>query len=299
MIRRQQQRQWLVRWWIVIIGCVIGMAATGSWLILRSGGFDPGASSYFAAVTAAGGTISASRQVLYNNLFTSLRSAGLLAKLDRLGIFAAENTTTARIDLANPSLSVTIVNAPTFTVDQGYANILGTASYINTGAIPGSLTNFQQNSAMFGVGTLSTRSTNSDFSIMGTTQNAGGSTLWLRTGIGTTAYNANSSGIFNGTVTIPVANVKGLYNVNRSAAAAQQLYMNGASVGTNTEPSAAMLAFSFLVGAFRNADNVSVYAYDTGIVSVYYIGDSFTASEAASFATIINTYMTAVGSPLF
>ena len=45
-----------------------------------------------AAVPAAGGTISASRQVLYNNLFTSLRSAGLLAKLDRLGIFAAENT---------------------------------------------------------------------------------------------------------------------------------------------------------------------------------------------------------------
>jgi len=38
--------------------------------------------------------------------------------------------------------------------------------------------------------------------------------------------------------------------------------MNGASVGTNTEPSAAMLAFSFLVGAFRNADNVGVYAYD-------------------------------------
>ena len=221
------------------------------------------------------------------------------AKLDRLGIFAAENTTTARIDLANPSLSVTIVNAPTFGVDQGYASVLGTGSYINTGAIPGSLTNFQQNSAMFGAGTLSTRSTNSDFSIMGTTQNAGGSNLWLRTSIGTTVYNASSSEIFSGTVTIPVANVKGLYNVNRSAADAQELYMNGASVGTNTEPSAAMLAFSFLVGAFRNADNVSVYAYDTGIVSVYYIGGSFTASEAASFATIINTYMTAVGSPLF
>src|SRR5215475_13378729 len=126
MITRQQQRQWLVRWWIVIVSCVIGIAATGSWLILRSGGFDPGASSYFAAVTAEGGTISASRQVLYNDLFTSLRSAGLLAKLDRLGIFAAENTTTARIDLVNPSLSVTIVNAPTFTVDQGYAMSLGT-----------------------------------------------------------------------------------------------------------------------------------------------------------------------------
>lgn len=281
---------------VLALGTPIAIVGSGPAMPVQYAG---AASAFFSAVAAAGGTISAGRQTLYTNMFNSLVSVGLLTKLERLGILAAENAATAKVDLVNPSLQITLVNAPVFTVDQGYASVSGTISYINTGAIPGSLTKFTQNDAMFGVGTLSTRAVGQDLVIIGTKNMSGGSNLYLWNSADGAIYNANGASIFGGSGAHPAANVKGLWASNRTGAGAQALFRNGTSVLTNTNASGVPAeAQPFLLGAWRNADN-SIFSYDTGIVSAYFIGQSLTAPEMTSLATIINTYMTAIGSPLF
>ena len=96
-----------------------------------SAGLDSDTTAWISAVTTAGGSVSSGRQTTVNNLIVGLKSDGVWTKLDRLWLFAGENTESALIDLVARS-SATAVNSPTFTTDRGYVSD-GTTSYINTG----------------------------------------------------------------------------------------------------------------------------------------------------------------------
>jgi hypothetical protein len=253
------------------------------------------AASFFTAVTAAGGTVSAPRQVLYNNLFNSLSSTGVLPKLLRLGILAAENATSAKVDLIT-NTQVTIIATPTFTVDQGYASAVG--NYVDTNGVPPVSS---QDTLGFGVGMLTARVAGADVVAIGSTQSVGGSGLYIETtgAPGVTLYSPNTSSIFAGGLSWTQTNTKGFWHANRSGPAANAIYRNGVSIGTNTVASATPLPYSFILGAYRNVDNATIYAYDTGIISAWFMGTSLTATDAANLSTAINTYMTAIGSPLY
>jgi hypothetical protein len=253
------------------------------------------ASSFFSAVTAAGGTVSAPRQTLYNNLFASLVSTGVMPKLLRLGILAAENVPSARVDLVTNTL-ITIVAAPTFTVDQGYASAVG--NYVDTNGVPPVSS---QDTLSFGVGMLTARVAGADVVAIGSTQSVGGSGLYIETtgAPGVTLYSPNTSSIFAGGLSWTQTDTKGFWHANRSGPSANAIYRNGVSIGTNTVASATPLPYSFILGAYRNTDNVSIYAYDTGVISAWFMGTNLTATDAANLSTAINTYMTAIGSPLY
>jgi hypothetical protein len=282
------------------------LTATSSSLILQATyhglayvSTNPAAQSYFAAVAAAGGTISPARQVLYNQLFSSLQSAGLLSKLDRLGMLAAENATTASVDLITKTANLILTGAPTFTANQGYTG--GVGKSINTQAVPGSLTNLQQNNNSYGAATLSTRSTGADTVLTGTTNNAGDFALYPMTTV-TPNIVADNTGAstFSHAFLNPNANIKGIYQVCRTTSTSRQTYLNGIQVqNIANDTSAAMLAFSFIVGAYRNTDNATIFANSTDVVSAWWCGASFSATDAQNFATILNTYMTAIGSAVF
>jgi hypothetical protein len=121
-------------------------------------GPDAATTAWINAVVAAGGSVSGSsttgRQKLVDDLIKGLKADGIWAKLDRLWIFAAENTKSALIDLvtlstANPTTLLerltdrlgdradelpAALAAPVFTVDRGYT--CGGSATVNTGYIP-------------------------------------------------------------------------------------------------------------------------------------------------------------------
>lgn len=99
---------------------------------LGLGPLDPDAVRWIAAVGQS--NVSASRGRLVSDTIRALKGAGVWTDLDLLPVLAAENAASALVDW-KALKSMTAVNSPTFTTDQGYA-FNGTTSYINTGFIP-------------------------------------------------------------------------------------------------------------------------------------------------------------------
>src|SRR5262245_4406995 len=112
-------------------------------------GLDAATTAWVNAVVTNGGTVSAGRQTTVNTLITTLKSAGIWTKLDRLWLWAAENQPSALTDLVGLSLA-TAVNSPCFTADRGYTGN-GSTSYIDTLFDPTTGTAFNQNSCHFSV----------------------------------------------------------------------------------------------------------------------------------------------------
>lgn len=114
-----------------------GLSAGGG--LSRSGGFTPGAltpsvSAWAAAVVAAGGSVSANRALIVNQFVLAEMASGAWTLTDDYWPFWAENAAQASVSLKQLR-AITLVAAPTFTVDRQYA-FNGTSNYVNTGFIP-------------------------------------------------------------------------------------------------------------------------------------------------------------------
>ena len=62
--------------------------------------------------------VSSTRRTLVDALIRGLKTDGVWSKLDRLWLFAAENATSALVDVKEGRLA-TAVSSPTFTTDRG------------------------------------------------------------------------------------------------------------------------------------------------------------------------------------
>lgn len=80
---------------------------------------DPVMAAWVLEVVTQGGSVSAQRRTLINDVVTALRTAGLLPKLSRLWFHANENQVAAEIDLIALD-RVELVGAPIFTPDIGF-----------------------------------------------------------------------------------------------------------------------------------------------------------------------------------
>lgn len=90
--------------------------------------------AYAAAVVANGGTVSDARVAILNTFIRTEKASGAWALTDDYWGLWAENEAQALTSLKQLRLA-TVVAAPTFTADAGYA-FNGTTQYINTGFIP-------------------------------------------------------------------------------------------------------------------------------------------------------------------
>jgi hypothetical protein len=91
-------------------------------------GLDSATQAWVAAVAAAGGYVSAARQVQIDNFIGGLKSDGIWSKLDRLWLFAAENIPSALTDLVVQGMA-TAVNSPLFNSSTGF-DTTGGGSYL-------------------------------------------------------------------------------------------------------------------------------------------------------------------------
>jgi hypothetical protein len=231
---------------------------------------------------------SAERTVVINTLYSALIGAGILGKFDCFYALAAHDAQAARLNWINPtgSFNLTAVNAPVFTVDQGYQGN-GVDTYLDPAFDPTTAPSpqFVQDSAHMSF--WSRTAGQSDNREMGngnahircrsTTDNT---EVRINTGIGgTTAGGSILSGL-------------GLWTLVRTGAADTDtgIYVNGALVAsTGNGPSQAPSATGIRI-LQRNGSTFSIRQ-----CAMASIGAGLTAGEALALYNAVNAYKASVG----
>lgn len=252
-------------------------------------GYDSATTAWEAAVGAI--NVSSGRKDLVNALIVGLKADGIWTKLDRLWIFAAENTQSALVDL-KATATATAVNSPSFSADDGYTGN-GSTSYINTNYNPSGSSNFTGNAACFGIWDIST-SSNSGTVPIGISYFGHLSEGTIHYPDGNSYWRVNTSG---GGLTVAYPG-PGLFMANRSTSGANQLYRNGSSIVSDTVSATALTSTNFYVCA-RNNDSGTPTAgsHSTDQIAAAIFGGTLTGTEHGNLYTRLRTYMTAVGVP--
>lgn len=247
-------------------------------------GLDADTDAWIAAVVTAGGTVSSPRQLLVDALIIDLKADGIWSKLDRLWIFAAENSQSALVDL-KALATASAVNTPTFTVDDGYTGN-GTSAYILSNFNPTSGSpNFIQDSANYFVWDFDGAAKAGTW-VVGY---AGGGSSILNinySGNGHEYYSINEASY----IEIAAAAVAGLYCVTRTGSGAEALYVNGALRHSGGNASTAVTNDNLVCLGYGSS-------YGNRQVSCFGFGGGLNSTEQTALYTRLRTYMTAVGVP--
>lgn len=257
----------------------------------QGGGFkyDALASTYFAGVVSAGGSVSVARKALVNNLIVGLRSDGDLASLDYMLLLCAEDSQGALLDVIS-GVTATAVNSPTFTANQGYAGN-GTTSYVNSN---------------FNASTMGVAYTNNSCHLMIYDRTSRtGSTLVgncgandatpTQTRIGTLLLGGFNGDLNDQTnLTGANANAQGLYINSRTSSVQVDAYLAGASIASSGAATSTGVAnVPFFIGG-ENSLGVLARA-TTDQHGFFSCGGGMTAAQALRVNTRVQTFLTGVG----
>jgi hypothetical protein len=286
---------------LIALAAVVGVTASsfgGSMGLLGVGkpaagggcALDTSTCVWVAAVQAAGGTVSAGQQTNVNTLITGLKSAGLFTTLDRLWLFASENTFQAAIDIIGLHVLGTITGPPTFTASQGYTGDAFGSAFIDSGFIPStSGVNYTLNNASIGV----YNRTNRTFSQGASTISAlDGSSNASALQIFSFSFNIAQINDNNPMLATPPANAQGFWIASRSSNA-RALYQNGNTtpVGSDTQTPSALPSVS--IGLLGRNNNGSLDQRSNDELAIVLMGRTLTSGNVATLSTLINGgYMT-------
>jgi hypothetical protein len=249
-----------------------------------------GAGSSYAAETeaiAAAFTTppTTARKNLIDAAVVALKAAGVWTKLDALYAFAAADSQAALINWKAPgTFNGTLVNAPAFTADQGFAG--GATKSVATSFNPTTAPSpkLTQNDASLFAWSYSNPS--SSGGILSNTVGSTGLMIAPRYG-GATRYVS-----VNDVWTLPAApsDATGLTAASRTSSSLRTVYLNAVSAETQTGASnvSANQPLSFLIGNGNNfAEICSGGGFGAGLVQ----------AEHTALYNALRTYMTGVGVP--
>lgn len=260
-----------------------------SLLLLRRSVVDADAAAWVSAVRAAGGQVSSAQAVRVSTLTLALKKAGVWSSLDRLWLFAAENSTQALIDL-KARATATATNSPTFTANRGYAG--GTTSYINTNFNPSTAGgNYTQNSATYGCWVETAES--SPASLKRLAGNDSSNYSEFSTGAGSYGYSVNQGAPGNSQVSSTSTGCFDFSRVAASGAGAVNCYWNGSLTDATTHASIAIPNNNMFALASNNAG--APYQNSDARLAGLWSGGGLTATQVAAFYAARRAYMTAVG----
>ncbi len=224
------------------------------------------------------------RTFLIDDTITALVDAGLWAKLDALWMFAAHDGQAGRLNWKTPGTwTMTAVNSPVFTADEGYAGD-GASARLEPGVAWSGLTQFQLDSAHIGYrisgGTDASSNASAIGSVTGSTSTrsrprdsgAGGN---FAANINTTTVSA--FGTSHGTI-------MGTFLATRRGATELEGYVNGVSLGTDNDTSGAV-STAMIATHYHN----TIYAnFELQFV---HLGAGLSDTEAGDLHTILNAYI--------
>lgn len=246
--------------------------------------YDADAQAYFTAVeTAKGGSFDPIYAGAIDQLIKDLKAAGIWAKLDFLFVFRNESQQAARIDVKNPSNSLTEVGSVSWS-KAGYAGN-GIDAYLNSGYTPSTdAVNMLQNSASFGMRIADGQAFNG---------RSGGRYIGFRWDSVASQFMWSAS-LYGEDQYVGYNQTGGLFMVNRDGLNSSALFKNGVSVSTDVTASDGMgsQALGFLASNY----GAGYSTFSTNTVEVGFAGADLSA-EAASFNTALNNYFVTAETP--
>jgi hypothetical protein len=228
-------------------------------------------------------------------LVEGLRDDGILAKLDRLWVFAQPTQAQALVDLV-ASTTATAVNSPTFTANRGYTGD-GVTSYINSLFNPSTNgVNWVGASVGLHVWCITNRAAN-DTRVFGFVGSGGAGVDFITNGSATSGLVITYR--FDPTDRWTNSNSDGFFSVNMDGNSSNQVAQrNGSTLS---------LLAGGAIGATVPSDDIwilgrkdaagSLINATTDQIACVAFGGKLTATEAGNFYTHLRTYMTAVGVP--
>lgn len=238
--------------------------------------YHPYAAAYFAAHTVQ---LDSARKKTIDTFVKTLVNNNLWADLGLLCIHKIPTQQQSLVDLIQPSRSLNIVGAPTFTANTGW---VPNTSISNRLATPVNLTDsslkFAQGNAHFGVWTNPT--SNGNFIAAGTA----GQHNWLEPNSSGSQWGRCQS--FVNTATGAGGGGNGLHVINRSSNSQVENYYNGSLITTSTGNT------SVAPGAEpMNFLNAGVSVVGNSNVMLSHMGASMNATEQLNFYNAVNTLL--------
>jgi hypothetical protein len=268
--------------------------SSGYWLWSN---YDTATQAWVQQVLHNGGSVSPTRQGVVDTLIKGLKSDGIWSKLDRLWLFAAENQTSAFIDLVGLTASITPVGSPTFTVDRGYTGIdAGTAgTYLDMGWNPSTNgVQFTLNSAHASAWSATNNAVSNGGALFGAYVPPNYINLYDTANDGNIYARINDNPA-SGSQGAP-GTKQGHWIVNRSGASSTQLYQNGSNFSSPNAANVAIPNTNFAVLASHGPSGTYVDGTPNQ-VAMFSVGGSLSSTDASNFYSRLRTYMTAVGVP--
>lgn len=256
---------------------------------------DSDANAWVNTVQGAGGFVAGPQRRRVATLIRSLKAAGVWPTLDRLWLFAAENSTQALIDLKARATATIVAGggAPIFTASRGYKG--QHAGFINSGFNPtGGGVNYVENSGSYGFWVETAESAPaSALRLMGN-DSAGWSEF--TTGALNYVFSVNNNGSNGGTgVSATAIGCMDLNRVAASGVGATTFYQNAVLTNSVAIASATFPNNSFFVLAGNNAG--AAYQPSDARLAAAWIGSGKNATLSAALYAPLRSYMTAVGLP--
>lgn len=254
-------------------------------------GLEAETTAWVAAVVGDGGTVSDQRKTLVNALIVSLKADGIFSKLDRLWLFAAENSQSALRDIV-AAAQATAVNSPTFAADEGYLAAAASTQHVDTNYNPTTdAINYSQDSAHLSAWSNDDEAGSGNSGAMIGYANAN---IYATYGGDGNVYGRINDSPDSGSQGAPATRI-GLWHVNRSGASATQIYQDGALYSSPNATSGSLFDLTFFVCAHHDSTTGNPINPSPHVISSASIGGSLNSTEAADFYTHLQTYMTAVG----
>lgn len=249
-----------------------------------------------AAVIADGGSVSNQRLLIVDKLIFTLKGAGVWTKLDRLWLYAAENSQSAGRDIKAAAAFASVNGSPTFTTNRGYTGTnASTTVFIDSGFNPSTAGGqYTQNLAHISAWIVDNAASSG----------VGGFAIGLQD-IATTVSNiipkftdGNSYYRCNdaapGSAGVANATSNAFFVASRTTNTQKDGYKNSADAGEGTANSAALTNGNFYILA-RNSVGTGANGGDGHQNAAVSIGGGLTSTDVTNFYNAMLTYMQAVG----
>ncbi len=240
---------------------------------------DPDAAAFFARVTAAGGTLSATEQTAVNTLVVQMKADGIWTLMKAIYPMVGASSAACAQNLVSSSFTGTLTSGWTFASTGVTPN--GTSAYMNTGLSPNTTMNFNSQS-YFIYKTTVQASTVCEFGVVDTARN--GVQLFLNDGFNTINENV-------GNEPFTASTISGAYILSRNNSNDKKLFRNGSLFQTKTSPATNYTLTNLYLGV-RNRANTFFEFYSNTQTRFFSIGDGLTDTQASNFYTAVQAFQT-------
>ena len=240
-------------------------------------GVDPDAAAFFARVTAAGGTLSATEQTAVNTLVVTMKAAGIWSAMKAIYPMVGASAAACAQNLKSASFTGTFTSGWTFASTGVTGN--GTSSYFDTGLNLNTMNSI--NDISFGIYNRTNSQNRSSFGWDYPNALATLVAFYLKytdgNKYGYLFDSANDGG--------SVANPEGFNAMSRTASTTKFIQLNSTVTSYSSLATGSLSSRNFIFGAGSQA-------FDNRSTAFGFIADGLTSTNLSNFYTAVQAFQT-------